>query len=166
MMPMLSIKEAAGLRSVCKALKANVEEWPMRLAEKLPPVFPPEILQAALTCFPATETMNVRIEEPLAPAEESRMVELLRGHGETLKRFGAEDEGARHLLWSAVRAGALPSLTYVHLHLWDTIEREILSGGMLRLLQEVFVLSKMTRSRWRRWSTCDASRTCAVSGYG
>jgi hypothetical protein len=111
--PLLSVKEAAGLRGVCKALKGLVSGWPVRLGGS--PIhlrgLTPEDLEAALTCFPAAEGLSIFIddmEEPLSPAEESRLVEVLRRHGGTLKRVG----GARRLLLSAVQAGALPKLTY------------------------------------------------------
>jgi hypothetical protein len=42
-------------------------------------------------------------------------------------------------LLSALRAGALPNLTYTNLSLADPIHREILSGGMLPLLEDVDV---------------------------
>jgi hypothetical protein len=67
-------------------------------------------------------------------------VEVLRGHGGTIKRVEARDEDQRQLLSSAVQAGALPNLTYFNFHLEDPIHREILSGDRLPLLEEVEVL--------------------------
>jgi hypothetical protein len=96
-------------------------------------------LEAALTCFPATETLTMKIKGPLDPAEETRLVELLRGHGATLKRVEGRGKGGGQLLLSAVRAGALPSLTYFYFCPLQPIHREILSGGMLSLLEEVLV---------------------------
>jgi hypothetical protein len=109
------------------------------------PVWPvaSEHLEAALTCFPATERLEFAINEPLAPAEESRLVELLRRHGGTLKRVEMCDEhGFRRSFSFAVRAGALPNLTSISLSLGNSIDREILSGGMLPLLEEVYVTIK------------------------
>jgi hypothetical protein len=65
------------------------------------------------------------------------MVELLRGHGGTLKRVTAYEGGAHGTFESAVLAGALPNLTYFSFNLWEPIHRDILSGGMLPLLEEV-----------------------------
>jgi hypothetical protein len=96
-------------------------------------------IEAALTCFPAAESFSSCCEEPLVPAEESRMVELLRGHGGTLKDVNTDGEVAERLNTSAMRAGALPNLTYTNLSLADPIHREILSGGMLPLLEDVDV---------------------------
>jgi hypothetical protein len=86
-MPVLRIREAVGLREVCKALRGLTREWPVRM-EGLEgiKVKDPE---AALTCFPAAERLRLNFWEPLAPAEEARMVELLRRHGGTLKRVQA-----------------------------------------------------------------------------
>jgi hypothetical protein len=134
---MLPIQAAARLRVVCGALRAMVLGWPMHLSD-LRGVDP----KAALTCFPATERLTMSLSRPLDRAEESRMVSLLRKHGGTLKRVTARVGGmaSEHLLLSAVRAGALPNLTYFQFNLHDPIHREILSGGMLRLLEEVYVL--------------------------
>jgi hypothetical protein len=131
---MLSIQEAAGLRGACKALKGLVRGWPMRLGD-----VGVGDLEAALSCLPATESLEIAMEQPLAPAEESRVVEVLRGHGGTLKRVKAYEEAAEQLLSSAVRVGALPNLTYFEFSLQDPSDWEILSGGMLPLLEEVQV---------------------------
>jgi hypothetical protein len=142
LMPFLFVKEAAGLRVVCKALKALVREWPMILG-----VWPmnregvaPENLEAALTCFPATEILELQVKEPLPAAEESRIVELLRGHGGTLKRVGGDSEGAKRFFSSAIRAGALPNLTHIDFFLDDPVHLQILSGGMLGPLEIVEVV--------------------------
>jgi hypothetical protein len=146
---MLWVVEAARMRMVCKALRASVREWPMRLGS-----VGLGNLQAALTCFTSTESFrshthaedliwHVPFTGEYDSAEESRLVELLRGHGRTLKRVDS-GEGTSGLLASAVRAGALPNLTYFNLSLDHIpIDREILSGGMLRLLEEVEVGIKM-----------------------
>jgi hypothetical protein len=96
--PVLATVEAARLRSVCKALKASVREWPMRLKG------PVSVLAAALTCFPATERFDNNAHNSLDPSEESRVVELLRGHGGTLKRVYMIAKEARRGLSSAVLA--------------------------------------------------------------
>jgi hypothetical protein len=131
--PVLSLKEAVGLRGVCKALRGMVAAWPVRLYGSLHA----EKLQVALTCFPAAERLAITSKKALAPAEESRMVELLRGHGGTLKHVDAGGGGAKQLLSSAVRAGALPNLIDFDFFLHLPTDREILSGGMLPLLQTV-----------------------------
>jgi hypothetical protein len=140
--PWLSIPEAAGLRVLCKAMKALVREWPVHMDDHLfggSVIDSPEKLEAALTCFPAIESLTITLDEPLAPAEESELVELLRGHGGRLKRVNVEGGGAKRLLSSAVRAGALPSLTRFKFALEDPVHREILSGGVLPLLERVSV---------------------------
>jgi hypothetical protein len=135
LMPLLSYKAAARLRRSCKALKDLVTEWPVGLGE-----ISPENLKAALTCFPATKALNLSAETPLEAAEESRMVELLRGHGGTLKTVISLGEGAERVLSSAVLAGALPKLTYSFINFRDPIHLQILSGGMLGLLEDVTLL--------------------------
>jgi hypothetical protein len=132
--PLLYVREAAGLRVVCKALKGLVMGWPMHLVWVRG-----ADLEAALTCFPAIKSFGIELDEPLDPAEESRLVELLRGHGETLKRVKAYNESGERLLLSAVRAGALPSLTTLNLSLDDPDSHEVLSGGMLGLIEEMRV---------------------------
>jgi hypothetical protein len=131
---LLSAPDAAQLRVVCKALKMIVRDWPMRLGSVAP-----EDLEAVLTCFPAAESLETSFEEPLDPADEGRMVELLRKHGGTLKRVIASEEGAEQLLSSAVCAGALPKLTSFQFSLRDPAHRQILSDGMLGLLEDVEV---------------------------
>jgi hypothetical protein len=121
---------------VCTALKVLVMGWPMRLLEDL------EEVEEVFACFPCTESFSVTFEEPLAPAEECRMVELLRGHGGTLKRVRSWGKGAKQLLSSAVQAGALPNLTQFDFFLEDPTHREILSGGMLPLLESMEVEMK------------------------
>jgi hypothetical protein len=142
--PWLSVESAAGLRGACKALKGLVREWPVRLR-----MMEVGDLEPALTCFPTAGSLNLGFQKPLEAAEESRMVEVLRGHGGTLKRVEAKERsgrrllppavGGQRLLSSAVRAGALPDLTHFHFSLGDRVHREILSGGMLPHLEEVEV---------------------------
>jgi hypothetical protein len=131
--PLLRREEVVRLRRVCKATKVLVTEWPMELG-----VLTERTLEPALTCFPATKSMILGLKA-LSPAEECRLVGLLRGHGGTLKDVVAYGKGAQQLLSSAVRAGALPTLTHTNFFLDDPIHREILSGGMLRLLEGVQV---------------------------
>jgi hypothetical protein len=144
-MPWLPLSEVAGLRSVCQAMKALVREWPVRMADDLSGgsvIKSAEKVEAALTCFPAMESLPMWFNEPLAPAEELRMVELLRGHGGTLKCVGSwyAEGSTERLLASAVRAGALPHLTQLDSFLYEPIHREILSGCLLPLLEEVEVM--------------------------
>jgi hypothetical protein len=141
-MPMLSLKEAAGLRVVCKAMKGLVMEWPMSLGA--PQVWD---LEAVLTCFPATESFHVFYAYARRPpAEVSRMVEFMRGHGGTLKLVEVGWEGSRRLLSSAVLPGrgpAQPQLKNFELSPKDPVHRQLLSGGMLRLLEDVRVTFRM-----------------------
>jgi hypothetical protein len=132
--PMLYVDEALRLRVACKALKVLVGEWPMDLGS-----VKAGDLEAALTCFPATKDLYLSADDPLAPAEESRMVEVLRKHDGTLKRVVQYFDGARRLPVSAVRAGALPKLTYFEFDLDKPVDRQVLSEGMLGLLEEVQV---------------------------
>jgi hypothetical protein len=132
--PLLSVREVTRLRIVCKSLKLLGRGWPMRLGWVRG-----EDLEAALTCFPAAEGFTMYYDEPLDPAEESRVVELLRAHGGTLKRVEAFNEVGERLLLSAVRAGALPNLTSIYLSLDSPDSREVLSGGILRFLEDVEV---------------------------
>jgi hypothetical protein len=137
--PLLSITEAAGLRVVCKALKVLVRQWPVPIRD-----LDVEDLEAALRCFPATKELLIISEKPLAPAEECRLVEVLRGHAETLKLVRAGGESAEQLRLSAVRAGALPRLINFQFpfHIYLPRYRSILSEGMLRGLEEAFVWIK------------------------
>jgi hypothetical protein len=132
--PLLSGGEAAGLRVACKALKALVREWPMRLRDVCH-----DDLEAALACFPATESLGIAATHALAlaPAEERRVVGVLERHGGTLRRVMAEGPPARRLLFFAVYAGALPNLTFMRLSLRGPIYQHLLSGGMLQELEEV-----------------------------
>jgi hypothetical protein len=131
--PALSGGEVAGLRVVCKALNALVREWPLRLGGVAT-----RDLEAALTCFPATESLRiVGNNVVLAPVREERVVELLRRHGGTLKRVTDDGLGSRGLLSSAVLAGALPNLTFTRLSLRYFQHWEILSSAMLGSVEEV-----------------------------
>jgi hypothetical protein len=129
----LSIKEAAGLRAVCKALKVLVREWPMCLGE----VYEYH-LEVALKCFPATKSFEVNIDQYPDPEEEARLVEVLREHGGTLKDVTTDDCG-HHLLSSAVLSGALPNLIDFAFYLKMPSNRQILSEGMLGLLEAATV---------------------------
>jgi hypothetical protein len=132
--PVLSGGEAAGLRAVCKALKALVREWPVPLRDVAH-----EDLQAALTCFPSTESLRIVGKDLLEKADGARMVGVLKMHGGTLKRVTAEGVGARQLLISGVYYGFLPNLTFIRLNLGDPINRHFLSEGMLGSVEEVEV---------------------------
>jgi hypothetical protein len=138
LIPVVSTREAAGLRVVCRALKALALEWPVDTAKELRVEYS-EDLQAALTCFPATKTLDVYFDAPLEAAEESRIMELLRRHGGTLKYVTAYEEGAERLFFSAVQGGALANLKNWDVKLENPLHRQILSGGMLRLLEDVDV---------------------------
>jgi hypothetical protein len=135
--PLLPVKAVVQLRRVCKALKALLTDWPMRLQ-----TIKAENLEAALRCFPATESLAMAAQEPPAPAEESRLTEWSRRHGGTLKQVMAVGDGARRLLSSLVRAGALPKLADISLSLENPIHQEILAGRMPGLLKKVHVTMK------------------------
>jgi hypothetical protein len=95
-------------------------------------------VEAALTCFPATERILVgkRAQDPLV--NNRRVMEALRKHGATLKEVMLGSPG-HEMLSSAVGAGALPNLTSMDLDLKYPICRQILSDGMLGLLEAVEV---------------------------
>jgi hypothetical protein len=135
--PLLPVREAAQLRGVCKALKEPVVSLAMDLSSgsMALTVTTPRELKAALTCFPATKSLDTCFSESLSPAEKSWVVKLLRAHGGTLRRVN----GSPQRLSSAVRRGALPNLHYFRFKLEDPTHRQILSGGMLRFLEDVDV---------------------------
>jgi hypothetical protein len=66
LVPMLSSKEANLLRGVCKALRGVMDECPVELGDVRA-----EKLKAALTCFPAAQSLARRLPWPLRAAEES-----------------------------------------------------------------------------------------------
>jgi hypothetical protein len=162
---MLSVKEAVRLRRLCKALKALVRGWPVLLERLDRPVgLAPENLEAALACFPAAESLGSITNKALTPAEESRVVEVLRGHGGTLKRLRVWGEGAKRLLSSAVRAGALPNLTYFEFSPKDPFRREIVAGAVLPLLKEVVVkIETDDEDQIAALDTWGVSRICSLS---
>jgi hypothetical protein len=129
--PLLMRGEVVRLRRVCKALKGVVNELPMDLGVLW------ENLEAALRCVPAAKEMvfDSRKRKALTSAKRRRYMNLLRAHGGTLRWIMADGASAERLLSSAVRSGALPRLTRFDLRLDDPIHREILSGGMLQLLE-------------------------------
>jgi hypothetical protein len=134
--PLLSEKEAARLRVTSRALKELVMGWPMRLRFVYN-----ETLEAALTCFPATESLWMALYQSPRPGEQSRLVEVLKKRGGTLKEVTL-DRGCKQLHSAAVLAGALPNLTSINLSLDDPESREVLSRGMLGLLEELEVVFK------------------------
>jgi hypothetical protein len=138
--PFLFWKDATRLRVVCKALKELVMGWPVELCQ-----LDEWDLESALICLPASESLSIVFGDPLAPAEESRMVEFLRRHGGTLKRLLHIEDGARQLIASAVLSGALPNLTQIYLPLWDSSHRQYMSQGMLELLEDVEVELELTQ---------------------
>jgi hypothetical protein len=121
---------------VCQALKAPLDECPVKLggvrADKL---------KAALTCFPAAQSLTLVTKGKVPAADKSEMVKVLREHGSTLQRVVAAEENrrARQLLESAVRAGALPKLSYFELILADWEHRQWLSDGTLGLVEEMIL---------------------------
>jgi hypothetical protein len=133
--PWLSVVEAARLRGVCKALRGVVGQCPVELNKVRG-----DQLKAALTCFPAAQSLKIMIDRRIRAAEEWEAVGLLRMHGGTLKRVVAKGEGARRLLDAAVRAGALPKLNYFHLHLSNLEHRQWLWNGRLRLVEQMTVV--------------------------
>jgi hypothetical protein len=112
----LSVREAVRLRGVCKALKVLVREWPVDLGMVMS-------IEAALTCFPAAETLGFAFSKPLAPG-------FLKVHGGTIKRV-------RSIEWGR------PQCEQVDFYLEKPTHRAILSGGMLPLLEQVNVCVHM-----------------------
>jgi hypothetical protein len=128
------VVEGVRLRVVCKALRGVVDECPTKLGRVYA-----EKLKAALTCFPAAQSLDMALDDPLPAAKEGEWVEMLRKHGATLKRVTPDDLDAEQLLWSAVRAGALPKLSYFDLTLADPVHRQLLTDGRLRMVEELLV---------------------------
>jgi hypothetical protein len=135
--PWLRTLEVAGLRVACKALRALVKEWPMH---------PVAELQAALICFPSIidDGMTIRADREATCSRgrgvvESRVVELLRGHGGTI--------GAAPLICRASGGAAQPHLFQARLAVKDPIHRQILSGGKLRLLKDVRVTIRQSNRK-------------------
>jgi hypothetical protein len=131
--PLLSVVEAVRLSAVCKALRVMVRGWPMDLG-----TINLENLESALACFPAAEGFQTSFEAALGADDERQKVELLRQYGGTLKHVDMFDEGEQ-LLLSAVRAGALPRLSFYWFDLESSAHRQILSDGLLRRLEDVNV---------------------------
>jgi hypothetical protein len=132
--PRLSLGEAVQLRVVCKALRGVVHECPVGVG-----AVRANMLKEALKCFPAAQSMDIILKgKPPAPRK-SRLVQLLRQHGGTLKRVVPQGDGAEQLLERAVRGGALPKLTYFKMTASSTEHGQWLSDGRLRQLEEVCV---------------------------
>jgi hypothetical protein len=132
--PWLSRVEAVRLRRVCKTLRGVMDECPVDLG-----AVRADVLADALTCFPAAPGVNMVVAKELPAARKSKLLKLLRQHGGTLKRVTAEEDRAKQLLYSAVRARALPKLTYFKMTASSTEHGQWLSDGRLRLLEEVHV---------------------------
>jgi hypothetical protein len=127
--PLLSVGEAARLRVVCKALRGVVKELPVSLGWRSSKHF-----EAALTCFPSAQSLHMSYAIPRRAYDEtiSRMVDVLRRHGGTLKRvmIDGDRDDAQLLLSHALRSGALPKLRYFRLS--SEIESlELLVNGLL-----------------------------------
>jgi hypothetical protein len=105
--PRLSRVEAARLRKVSQALRGVMAECPVDLGDVRS-----YTLKDALTCFSAAQNMDLFILRKLPAGRRSKVVQLLRQHGGTLKRVVPEGDGAEQVIDSAVRLGALPKLTY------------------------------------------------------
>jgi hypothetical protein len=132
-MPWLSVQTATRLRVVCKALKALVREWPMPLKQVI--VWDSDA-EAALTCFPAAESLRIRGAEAPPPAEEYRLVELLRRHGGTLKEV-VDCSSHGGFLISAVQAAALPNLAKMRMLVGHRLHGQILGRNLLGRLEEM-----------------------------
>jgi hypothetical protein len=128
--PFLRRSEAARLRGVCKALRGVMDECPVKLGDVT--VYK---LREALICFPAAESLALSSAfDSIDAAEEARAVEVLRAFGGGLKHVGAGGGGgsrAQRVISSAVRAGALPRLSVVHLDLYDPAHAALLADGLL-----------------------------------
>jgi hypothetical protein len=97
--PCLSVVAAARLRDVCKALRGVVDECPIKLGR----VMGGWRVKAALTCFPAAQSMDLVLnEKEVRAADGGEWVELLRRHGGTLKRVAASGKRGEQRLDSAV----------------------------------------------------------------
>jgi hypothetical protein len=132
--PRLSRVEAVRLSTVCQALRGVMSECPVDVGEVRS-----YSLEDALTCFPAAQSMDLVILRKLQSGRRSKVVHLLRRHGETLKHVRPRGEGAEQAIDSAVRLGALPKLTYFKMIASCTQHGQWLSDGRLRHLEEVCV---------------------------
>jgi hypothetical protein len=110
LVPSLLVVEAARLRAVCSALKGVVNECPMRLR-----MMTQYYLPRALACFPSLESLELAIVHDLEGAEEPKVLELVLQHGGNFRSVRPIGEAAERVVWSAVRSGALPRLTFYDL---------------------------------------------------
>jgi hypothetical protein len=145
LVPMLIVLAAARLKGVCKALRAVVNQYPVNLQG----MSAKEHLSAALSTFPAVESMEMTQWAPLEPAEESNLVALLGEHGSTLKRIVAVGAGAERLLSRVVAAGALSNLKFLQLRLSAPDQRRILLDGRLDRVEEIELMDEFMRSERR-----------------
>jgi hypothetical protein len=105
--PWLSAKEAARLSMACKAFEESMREWPVNLGR-----VKARDLEAALTCFPAAQSLQLVLKQEISDADEWSALEVLRERGRTLTHVDAEGKPAGDLLASAVGLNALPNLTH------------------------------------------------------
>jgi hypothetical protein len=155
--PLLYCRDAVRLRRVCKALRGVMGECPVKLrGVRL------DQLEEALTCFPAAESLGLG-NHPcwwLEPAEQKKAEQLLRAFGGRLKHVQANQGWGMQILVSAIRAGALPKLSFFKLYPRCSDQEQLLADSFW-----CACLSK--RWRWRsggvprgRSSICSTSRSC------
>jgi hypothetical protein len=125
---------AARVRGVCKALRGVMNECPVELGDVRS-----HTLKDALTYFPAAPSLHMVIGKKLPASRKSKLVQVLRQHGDTLKRVTAEGDIAEQVLESTLRAGGLPKLTYFKMIASCPEHGQWLSDGRLRPLEEVHV---------------------------
>jgi hypothetical protein len=136
LLPLLTCKDAARLGRTCKALRGVVREYFYDVG-----TVKVEQLQATLTTFPRTRTVQLRGSRAEGGREDKEaLVEWLRegGRGRHLVTVWCPDETALiNLVHTALRQGALPSLTFVSASLEHETQRESLTRGLLGGMHEM-----------------------------
>jgi hypothetical protein len=132
--PYLWVEEAAQLRAVCRALRETMSECPVHLR-----TVQVKDLMTVLACFPAAPSLGLKSDEGFEAEEEAAIVEWLREHGGAIKRVIVSGLDVQGLLISAVRAGALPSLSYLYMWLGEPGFRDLLSDGLLGSIEKADV---------------------------
>jgi hypothetical protein len=137
-----------------------VNECPLALRH----VYAASSLKAALTCFPAAESIKIGSPyQSLKATELEKMAEVLRAYAGSLKRVTGW--WAEHVLLPAIRAGGLPKLSFYYLNLYGIAQKELMADGLLgRLpLEEVEMVVEdgdMWQLEPHDSSRCGSSRAC------
>jgi hypothetical protein len=137
LLPLLTCKDAARLRSTCKALRVVVREHFGALGR-----VHLKNMQAALTTFPRARSMELYTRRR---TEEFRgkeaLVQWLRqeGRGRHLVKVWSLSRPAQQVVHEALREGALPSLKGMDVSLFLEGGQELLTWGILGAMHELRV---------------------------